>query len=353
MNKACAGPVLVTGATGFVGAHVARRLVTAGFTVRALCRGGSSRRLLGDLPVEWRIGDLRDPGSLRAAVNGCSALFHVAADYRLFAARPQDLYETNVAGTRSLLEAARDAGVPRTVYTSTVGALGLPEGGGSGDEDTPAALESMVGDYKRSKFLAEKAAMEAVANGMNVVIVNPSTPVGEGDVKPTPTGRLIVDFLNGRMPAYLDTGLNLIAVKDVAEGHLLAFMKGQPGRRYILGHRNLTLHQVLRMLAEMTGLPAPEIRIPYSLAYSAALISTGLARVTRREPPIALEAVRLAHSHMFFDSSLAVADLGLPQTDVSAALREAVQWFLTQGYVKNKGRCAALLRAAREQLVSG
>ena len=288
--------------------------------------------------MEWRTGDLCDLETLRPAVEGCTALFHCAADYRLWSPDPAELYASNVKGTRSLLEAARQAGVRRAVYTSSVGALGLPDGGGSGYEETPSSLDKMIGHYKRSKFLAEEVAREMNSPEMEVVIVNPSTPIGPGDIKPTPTGKMIVDFLNGRMPAYLDTGLNLVAVEDVAEGHRLAFEKGQPGRRYILGCRNMTLHLILKMLADVAGLPAPRWQIPYSVAYAAALVSTEVGSLRKQPPGITLESVRMAHSHMFFDSSRAVHELGMPQSDIRSALTRAAAWFLTNGYVTNRQR---------------
>jgi dihydroflavonol-4-reductase len=328
---------LVTGATGFVGGHVARLLVERGHEVRALARPGSSRALLDDLDIEWVTGDLRDRDSLLRAAQGCQALFHVAADYRLWAANPEELYESNVEGTRSILEAAGRAGIERTVYTSTVGALGIPDEGGSGSEDTPTSLDRMIGDYKRSKFLAEEVARGAAADGQDVVIVNPSTPVGPGDVKPTPTGKMIVDFLRGKMPAYLDTGLNLISVEDAAIGHLLAYERGASGRRYILGAHNLTLHSILDMLAEISGSPAPRMRIPYPAAYAAALVSAGAAKLRRRAPGISPESVRMAHHYMFFDSTRARIELGLPQSSVRDALSRAVRWFMDCGYVDSRG----------------
>jgi len=332
------GKTLVTGATGFVGAHVARRLLAVGCEVCALIRPGSTRALLSDAPIEWREGDLRDADSLARATAGCTTLIHCAADYRLWSRRPQDLYESNVDGTRNLLQAARAAGVERTVYTSTVGALGIPEGSGAGDEETPVSLDKMIGHYKRSKFLAEEVAQKAAASGMDIVIVNPSTPVGPGDVKPTPTGKMILDFLDGRMPAYLDTGLNIVAVEDVAEGHRLALEKGQSGRRYILGGWNLTLHSILQTLAELTGLDAPRWPVPYAAAYAAGFASTLFAGLTGRPPGIALESVRMAHKHMFFKSERAVKELGMPQTPASEALERAARWFVENNYLKNRAR---------------
>src|SRR5437763_217100 len=249
---------LVTGDTGFIGGRLVRRLVQRGASVRVLARAASQRDFLAELPVEYVEGDLRDPASLRAAVRGCRLVFHVAADYRLWARRPAELYEANVTGTRHVIEAARDAGAERIVYTSSVGALGLPADGRPGDETPPVTLADMVGHYKRSKFMAEQEVLRLAAAGAPVVLVHPSTPVGPGDVKPTPTGQMIVDFLRGRMPAFVDTGLNLVHVDDVAEGHLLAAERGRVGERYILGHRNMTLREILERLAAVTGRPAPQ-----------------------------------------------------------------------------------------------
>jgi dihydroflavonol-4-reductase len=335
--------VLVTGGTGFVGSHVARQLVERGDTVRALARASSKTDNLDELDVEIVRGDLQDPASLKAATQGCELVFHVAADYRLWSRDPRELYRSNVDGTRNILQAALDSGVERVVYTSTVGALGIPPGGQPGTEETPVTLEEMVGDYKRSKFLAEEATKQfARETGLPVVIVNPSTPVGENDIKPTPTGKIIVDFLDRRMPAFVDTGLNLIDVRDVARGHLLAAERGIPGERYILGNENVTLQRILGMLSVITGLPAPSRRIPYGVAYAAAWADTALfGSLLRREPHIPLEGVKMARKHMYFDASRAVKELGLPQSPINDALERAVQWFVTNGYVKEH---AALLR---------
>jgi dihydroflavonol-4-reductase len=327
-------PVLVTGATGFIGHHVARQLLARGHRVRALVRPSSRRENLAGLDLELVTGDLQDPASLRAAAAGCPQVYHVAADYRLGAPDPESLYRSNVDGTRNLLEAAAAAGVERVVYTSSVGALGIPADGTPGTEATPVGLNDMIGVYKRSKFLAEQEALRFAREGVPVVIVNPSTPVGPADLKPTPTGQIVVDFLNGRMPAYVDTGLNLVAVEDVARGHLLAAERGQVGEKYILGNRNMTLREILEALARITGRPAPTVRIPYGFALAAAFLENGLARLLRREPAIPLEGVRMARKKMFFDSSKAVGELGLPQTPVEDALARAVGWFRDHGYVK-------------------
>jgi dihydroflavonol-4-reductase len=315
---------------------VARQLALRGEPIRALVRGSSRRENLEGLGAEIVIGDLQDPASLRRAVEGCGTVYHVGADYRLWAPDPQALYRSNVEGTRNLLQACRDAGVAKVVYTSSVGALGIPADGSPGTETTPVRLEEMVGNYKRTKFLAEQEALRFAAEGLPVVIVNPSTPVGPGDIKPTPTGKIVVDFLNGRMPAYLDTGLNLADVDDVAEGHLLAAERGRVGAKYILGNRNMTLAEILRSLAEITGLPAPRLRIPYWVAWTAAAGDNTVSRLLGREPGIPMEGVRMARKKMFFDAAKAVRELGLPQTPVEAALERAVAWFVDNGYVRRE-----------------
>ena len=324
---------LVTGATGFVGGHVVRNLLAKGERVRVLVRRDSSRKSLEGLAVETVTGDLNDPASLRAAMEGCHRLYHVAADYRLWARNPSEIYRNNVEGTRNVLEAARETGVERIVYTSTVGALAVGSNGHPTDEQSPVRLSDMIGHYKRSKFLAEAEVSAAAQRGMPVVIVNPSTPVGAGDVKPTPTGQMIVDFLRGRMPAYVDTGLNLVDVEDVAEGHRLAMERGRAGERYILGHRNLTLREILEILSRIAGRPAPRIRLPIPAALSLAAISTGWSALTGRPPRVPLEAVRMSRKKMFFDSGKAVREMNLPQRPVEEALEKAVRWFRDNGYV--------------------
>jgi len=326
--------ILVTGATGFIGSRVARLLSGRGERVRALVRTTSRRENLEGLDLDLVTGDLQDPESLRRAVAGCEVVYHVAADYRLSARDPQELQRSNVEGTRSLLEACGAAGVAKVVYTSSVGALGIPADGTPGTEATPVALSDMIGVYKRTKFLAEQEALRFAAEGLPVVIVNPSTPVGPGDIKPTPTGRMIVDFLNGRMPAYVDTGLNLVDVDDVAAGHLLAAERGRVGEKYILGNRNMTLREILETLAEITGLPAPRMRMPYAVALGAGYASRIGSLITGGEPGIPLEGVRMARKKMFFDASKAVRQLGLPQTPVETALARAVRWFDEHGYVR-------------------
>jgi dihydroflavonol-4-reductase len=331
---------LVTGGTGFIGSHVVRALVDDGVSVRVLARAASDRRALVGLPVEIVTGDLAEPGSLAAALAGVEVLYHVAADYRLWAPDPTVLYRVNVDGTRALLRAAEASGVARVVYTSSVGALGLPSDGRPGTEETPVRLEDMVGDYKRSKFLAEREAETAAARGLPVVIVNPSAPVGPWDWKPTPTGRMLVDYLRGRMLAYLDTGLNVVHVRDVARGHLLAAARGRPGERYILGHveGNLGLRAIFERLAPYTGVPAPRVRLPHGAARVLAAGSELLARLAGTEPVIARTAVRMAAKRMFFDPSRAVRELGLPQTPVDEALHDAVDWFWTHGYASRRRR---------------
>jgi dihydroflavonol-4-reductase len=324
---------VVTGGTGFVGAAVIRHLVAAGHRIRALARPGSDRRLLADLPVEIVDGDLTDAASLRRILKGCGCLFHVAAFYSLWARDRRLFYDINVEGTRRILQAAADAGVRRVVYTSTVGALGIPEGGGVGTEETPVSLADMVGDYKRSKFLAEEVARTFARQGLPVVIVNPSTPVGPGDVKPTPTGQMIVDFLRGRMWAYLSTGLNLVDVDDVAAGHLLAAERGRVGKRYILGCRNLTLREIFELLGQVAGIRPPRLKVSAGLILPLAWLSEWVAdHLTGRPPLVPMDAVRMARKTMFFDSSKAILELGLPQSPVEEALTRAVQWFRAKGY---------------------
>ncbi len=322
----------VTGATGFLGASIVRELLKDGWEVRVLARPGSDRRNLAGLPVEIREGDLRNRDALTRDLAGCRALFHAAADYRLWTNDPAAMYAANVDGTRTILEAALQAGVERTVYTSSVGTLGNPGDGTPGSEDTPVALADMVGHYKRSKFLAERVAEEMAGGGLAVVIVNPSTPVGPFDVKPTPTGKIIVDFLNRKMPAFLDTGLNIIDVEDCARGHLLAWQKGRVGGKYILGGEDLTLKAIFALLAEITGLPAPRFRLPYTPILAAAYVNEAISRVTGREPLIPLAGVQMAKKFMFFDSTKAVRELGLPRRPAREALQRAVTWFRANGY---------------------
>ena len=330
---------LVTGATGFVGSNLVRELVADGVEVRILVRARSDRRAVADLPVEVAIGDLLDPPSLAPALQGVDHLYHVAADYRLWAPDPTVLYRVNVDGTRALLQAAEAAGVSRVVYTSSVGTLGLPPNGTPGTEATPVTLADMVGDYKRSKFLGEREAEAAAARGVPVVIVNPSAPVGPWDWKPTPTGRMLVDYLKGRMFAYLDTGLNIVHVRDVARGHVLAAARGRVGERYILGHAegNLGLREIFVRLAPYTGIPAPRWRLGHAAALAFAMLFEGASRLTGREPLASRTAVRMARKRMFFDPGRAVRELGLPQTPIDQALRDAVDWFWAHGYAPRRG----------------
>jgi dihydroflavonol-4-reductase len=316
-------PVLVTGASGFLGWHVARALRERGHSVRALVRGGSH---IADLDIECAIGDLRDRGSLERAVTGCSHVFHVAADYRLWAKNPGELYRSNVDGTRNLLEAARAAGVERMVYTSTVGCIGIPQNA-IGNEDTPVSLDDMAGDYKRSKFLAEQVVLGFAREGFPVVIVNPTAPVGDHDVKPTPTGHTVLDFLNGKMPAFIDTGLNIVDARDVAAGHLLAWERGRPGERYILGSENLTLGQILQTLARITGRKAPTVKLPYAVAYCAGVCSTAWAGVTGTPPRVPIDAVRMARKKMWVTHEKARRELGYSPEPAETALRRAAEWF--------------------------
>jgi dihydroflavonol-4-reductase len=325
---------LVTGGTGFVGSHVVRALLAKDRPVRCLVRTESRRDNLEGLPVEIVVGDLTDPASLARALSGVETLYHVAADYRLWARDPRELYRANAGGTESILAAAAAAGVAKVVYTSSVAALGLNDDGSPGDETTPVARDRIIGHYKKSKYDAERVAQAWAARGLPVVIVNPSTPIGECDIKPTPTGQMIVDFLNRKVPAYVDTGLNLVDVQDVAAGHLAAAEKGRSGERYILGNRNMTLKEILDVLARLAGLPAPKVRLPHWIPLSVAAVTTGVARVTGRAPRISLESVRMSTHRMFFDAGKAVRELGLPQTPVEEPLARAVAWFREKGYVR-------------------
>lgn len=324
---------LVTGGTGFVGRAVVVELLAAGREVRVLARHPDHPALAG-LKVEVVRGDLRNPASLVAAVKGCHRVFHVAADYRLWVPDPEAMYAVNVQGTKDLLAAAAEIGVTRMVYTSTVGALGNPGDGTPGNEDTFVTLADMVGHYKRSKFLAETAVLEAAQNGFPVVLVHPSTPVGPWDSRPTPTGQMIVDFVKGRMPAYLETGLNLVHVRDVARGHLLAEEKGRVGEKYILGNQNLSLSEIFQMIAEITGMPAPRLRLPYWPILALSFLDEFWATSISKKPPrMPVAAVKMAKKFMYFDSAKAIRELGLPQTPVRQALKDAVDWFQERGYI--------------------
>jgi dihydroflavonol-4-reductase len=322
---------LVTGATGFVGAAVAKALGAAGWQVRVLVRSGSDRGNLHTLAVHVVEGELADIGSLERALEGCDVLFHVAADYRLGARDPRPLYRTNVDGTRNILGAARTVGVPRVVYTSSVATVGIPVDGAPGDERTPVTLGNMIGHYKRSKYLAEEVAREAAGNGLSVVIVNPSTPVGPGDIKPTPTGQLVLDAASGRMPAYVDTGLNIVHVDDVAAGHLLAFERGHAGERYILGGEDMSLQTILAQIAGLAGRKPPRIRLPYGAVLPMAYLAEGFAKLSGRSGRLTLEGVRMSRKRMFFSSDKAVRDLGYRWRPPQEAFADALRWFRERG----------------------
>jgi len=323
----------LTGATGFVGSHVARALAEQGADLRLLVRANSNLKNVQDIKADLVIGDLRDPASLEKGIAGCDVVFHVAADYRLWVRDPEEMYRANVEGTRAILGAARKNKVRRVVYTSSVATMGFTSNGRPADENSPVSLDNMIGPYKRSKFMAEQVAIEAARAGQDVVIVNPSTPVGERDIKPTPTGRIVVDFLKRKFPAYVDTGLNLVDVKECARGHLAALEKGRSGERYILGGENLTLKQILDKLAIITGLPSPTIRVPYVLALATGVVDeivTG--RIRGREPRATIDAVRMGRKKMFVSSAKAERELGWKGNSVDDALRRAADWFQSNGY---------------------
>ncbi len=325
---------LVTGANGFVGAAVVRALLAEGERVRAFVRSGSDRRNLDGLDVETAVGDIREPATLAAAVKGCKAVFHVAADYRLWVPNADAMLATNVQGSINVLEAAADAGVARVVYTSSVATLGLRKDRGPADEETPVTLDDMIGAYKRSKYLAEQAvARRAREIGLDVVTVNPSTPVGPGDIKPTPTGRIILDAALGKIPAFVDTGLNLVHVDDVARGHLLALERGRAGERYILGGRDMSLEQILGLVADRIGRPRPKVRLPHWFVYPVAVGSELAARITGREPRVTLDGVRMSAKHMYFSSGKAERELGYAWRDPAEAVTDAIDWFATNGYL--------------------
>lgn len=339
---------LVTGATGFVGSHVARQLVAAGHSVRILVRKNSNVRPLDGLPVERAEGDLRDAASIESAMQGVRRVFHVAADYRLWARNPEEIYCTNVDGTRLLLECAQRAGVERIVYTSTVATVAVPtDESALPNEETRSTVDQMIGHYKRSKFLAEQEALKAASAGVPIVIVNPTAPVGPGDWKPTPTGRIIVDFLNGKMPAYVDTGLNVVPVEDVAAGHLLAAEKGRVGERYILGGRNMTLKQILDALAKIAGRPAPRVKMPHAVALAAGYADEWISRLVGREPQIPVEGVKMSRHRIFVASDKAERELGYVPAPVETALERAVRWYDENGYVRrSSGKTVAHAAAA-------
>jgi len=334
---------LVTGASGFLGSHVARQLVERGDSVRVLLRPSSGNRALTDIPLEYVTGDLREPASLDRAVRGVKRVFHVAADYRLWSRRSSDIYESNVEGTKNLLEASGRAGVDQFIYTGTVATIAVDRSE-IPSERTEARVEEMVGHYKRSKWLAEQEVLAAARRGLPVIIAMPTTPVGPNDWKPTPTGKIVLDFLNGKMPGYVETGLNFVGVEDCAAGHLLVAEKGKTGERYLLGAENLTLKQVLDVLANITGLRAPRWKIPHNVALGFAYASTVFSRMLGRVPQIPVEGVKIARHIMFVDASRAQRELGFRPGPVAEALERAVHWYEANGYVK--GRNAARLARA-------
>jgi dihydroflavonol-4-reductase len=325
--------ILVTGGTGFLGSHLVRVLLERGEDVRCLVRSTSRRDNLQDLSVELVTGDLSDLDSIRKAIDGCSTVYHCAADYRLWCKNPAEMYQSNLGGSNNIMQAAFDEGVQKIVYTSTVGCLGLAENGEPADEDTPVQISDMIGHYKRSKFLAEEKVRDWASRGLPVVIVNPSTPVGDLDIKPTPTGKIIVDFLRGKMFGYVDTGMNLIDVRDCAEGHVLAAERGSPGNRYILGGRNLTLKELFDALGGVTGIASPKLKVPHWVAETYARIENFWSiGVAHREPDVPLESVKLARHKMWFDPSRAIRELGLRSNPIEGALERAVAWFRDHGY---------------------
>jgi dihydroflavonol-4-reductase len=337
--------VFITGATGFVGSHVARALASEGAELRLLVRATSRKDNIADLHGEAVVGDLREPESLKKAMAGCEFVFHVAADYRLWVRDPEEMYRANVEGTRSIIAAAQQSGVRRVIYTSSVATMGFTKEGHIATETSPVSINDMVGHYKRSKFMAEEIALEAGRKGANVVVVNPTTPIGEYDVKPTPTGRIVVDFLKRKFPAYVDTGLNLADVKEVARGHLLAMEKARPGERYILGGENLTLKQILDKLAALTGLPSPKMKVPHAVAMGFAVFDqffTGM--VKGKEPRATIDAVKMGRKKMFASSAKAERELAYKVLPVEDALRRAIEWFQTQGYVEPASE-AAMVKA--------
>src|SRR3954470_3692172 len=323
----------VTGASGFLGSHVAKVLCEQGARLRLLVRASSNLKNLQGLNADTVTGDLRDPASLEKALAGCDTVFHVAADYRLWVRDPHQMYRANVEGTRALLDAARKNAVQRIVYTSSVATIGFTSNGHTADEDSPVSLDDMIGHYKRSKFMAEEIALEAGRSGMHVVTVNPTTPVGEQDVKPTPTGRIVLDFLKRKFPAYVETGLNLVDVRECARGHVAALEKGRSGERYILGGEDLTLKQILDKLGRITGLPSPSIKLPYIVAFAAGIVDEAVTgMLLRREPRATVDTVRMGKKKMFASSAKAERELGWEIVPADGALERAVEWFRTNGY---------------------
>jgi dihydroflavonol-4-reductase len=326
---------LVTGANGFLGSAIMRHLLKAGHDVRVLVRAQSDRRNLADFPVEICEGDLRDTSSIKRAVNGCDNLFHVAADYRMWIPDPDIMYAINVTGTQSLILAAAEAGLKRMIYTSSVATLGFNPDGSPADESTPSSLSSMTGHYKRSKFLAEQAVQQLTdQHKLSLVIVNPSTPIGPCDIKPTPTGCIVLNTLLGRMPAYVDTGLNVVHADDVAKGHLLAFEKGKAGERYVLGGENMSLLQILEMIDEITGKKSKRIRLPHNLVLPAAWLMEKTATFTGKEPRATIDGVRMAKNQMFFSSAKAIRELNYRYRPAQEAIKDAILWFCENGYCR-------------------
>ena len=333
----------VTGATGFVGSHVARLLAEQGADLRLLVRSSSRADNIAGLKADRVLGDLRQPDSLKKAMEGCEFVFHVAADYRLWVRDPQEMYRANAEGTQAVIRAAQESGVRRVIYTSSVATMGFTQAGHIADENSPVTLEDMVGHYKRSKFMAEQIALEAGRSGANVVVVNPTTPIGEQDIKPTPTGTIIVDFLKRKFPAYVDTGLNLADVTEVARGHLLAMERAVPGERYILGGENLTLKQILDKLAALTGLPSPSMKVPHAVALGFAVFDQFFTGVIRgKEPRATVDAVRMGRKKMFASSAKAERELGYKVVPVESAIGRAVNWFQAHGYVEPAGKTASV-----------
>ena len=324
---------LVTGAAGFLGSHVARQLVARGETVRVLMRPSSNNRAISDLSLEYVTGDLRDAASLERAMKDVKRVFHVAADYRLWARKPQEIYDSNVGGTKNVLAAAKNAGVEQLVYTSTVATIAVDRPN-LPNEATDARLEEMIGHYKRSKWMAEQEVLQAAKEGLPAIVAMPTTPLGPWDWKPTPTGKIILDFLNGKMPGYVETGLNFVGVEECAAGHLLVAEKGKAGERYLLGAENLTLKELLEMIAEITGLSAPGMKIPHTVALGVAYVDTAFSRLLGKEPQIPVEGVKIAQHKMFVDCSRARQELGFAPGPVVAALQRAVRWYQANGYVK-------------------
>jgi dihydroflavonol-4-reductase len=335
--------ILVTGAAGFLGSHITRQLVARGETVRVLMRSSSSNRAISDLSLEYMTGDLRDSGSLERAMQGVERVFHVAADYRLWARKSREIYDSNVGGTKNLLEAAKRAGIKQLVYTSTVATIAVdrPE---LPTELTDAKLAEMIGHYKRSKWMAEQEVLNAAKTGLPAIIAMPTTPVGPWDWKPTPTGKIVLDFLNGKMPGYVETGLNFVGVEDCAAGHLLVAEKGKNGERYLLGAENLTLKELLDILADITGLPAPTLKIPHGVALGVAYIETMFSRLVGKEPGIPVEGVKIAQHKMFVDCGRSKRELGFEPGPVKEALERAVRWYEDNGYI-SKGRLKKMSRA--------